>query len=128
MTLNNMMTERQAPHGLALNFKAPFSGQLEEEVIVKALAKIPEALEEARAVWSSIDEVRNSGLAPIYDDGPLDDAVRDGVWNPALQVPMPTVGGLPGSRGKKIPWQHQQGANEERTGASASFSTSTFSG
>ena len=43
---------------------------------------------------------------PVFEQGPLDEAIRDGVWVPELQVKMPTMGGLPGSRGKRIEWPH----------------------
>ena len=94
------------PHGLTPSFDAPFSGQLKKEIIVKALGKLPQAIKEATAMWESIQESRSSGVAPIFDDGPLDDAVRDGTWRPELQVAMPIAGGLPKSRGMKQIWQH----------------------
>ena len=95
MAAYNIISEREIPHGLALNYKAPFSGNLGEEMVKNALAKIPNTKEELREIWNEIDDVRSSGLAPIFDQGPLDDAVRQGVWHPDLQVAMPTAGGLP---------------------------------
>ena len=91
MAVYNIISEREIPHGLALSYKAPFSGQLDEGIVKKALAKIPDTLEEAREAWMSIHEVRSSGPAPIFDQGPRDDAVSDGAWQPHLQVTMPTV-------------------------------------
>ena len=98
--------ERSVPNGLTLNFDAPFSGQLEKRTIEKALAKLPEAIKEATEAWESIHEGRSTGLAPMFDDGPLDNAVREGTWRPELQIRMPTAGGLPGSKGMKQIWQH----------------------
>ena len=112
MAVYNIISEREIPHGLALNYTAPFSGHLEEEMVKNGLAKIPETIEEVKEIWNSINEVRSSGLAPIFDQGPLDDAVRNGVWRPDLQAAMPTAGGLPGSRGKRVAWQYQQVTNE----------------
>ena len=94
----NFITERSAPNGVALNFDAPFSGELERNIIEKALAKLPEAIKEATAAWESIHEGRSTGLAPMFDEGPLDNAVREGTWRPELQVKMHTAGGLPGTR------------------------------
>ena len=124
MTSYNLITEKSIPHGLALNFVAPLSGQLEEETIEKDLAKLPETIAEATEAWNSIHAVRCSGLAPIFDDGPLDDAVRDGVWRPELQIAMPTVGGLPGSRGKTIVWQNPETKNANNASLDEAASSS----
>ena len=100
------MTECFQAHGLAANFIAPFSGELDKETVDKSLSFLPEYLKEIRGAWGSIGTTRASGLAPIFDGGPLGDAVRNGVWQPELQIRMPTVGGLPGSRGQRIAWPH----------------------
>ena len=104
----NFIPERSAPNGVALNFDAPFSGELEKNIIEKALAKLPEAIREATAAWESIHEGRSTGLAPMFDEGPFDNAVREGTWRPELQVKMPTAGGLPGSKGMKQIWQYSK--------------------
>ena len=100
------MSERSFPHGVAANYAAPFSGQLDEGTVKKSLATLPNALQELRGAWNPISVSRTSGLLPVSEQGPLDDAIRDGVWVPELQVKMPTMGGLPGSRGKRIEWPH----------------------
>ena len=120
MAVHHIIMEREIPHGLALNYLAPYSGQLDDGIVSKALAKIPGAIEEAREIFGAINEVRSSGLAPIFDEGPLDDAVRDGAWQPHLQVTMPTAGGLPGSRGMKVAWRYRQGAEDYKVGISRS--------
>ena len=113
MTNHILISEQGLPHGLVGNFQAPYSGAVDEEVVRQALAKLPATKDELREVWSSIQTVRNSGLAPIYDDGPLDDAIRFGKWRPELQVVMPTAGGLPGSKGLKVPWRYSiSGSND----------------
>ena len=96
----------ESPKGLAPNFIAPFSGQLSTSAVTEALAKLPAALNELRARWLSINSVRTSGLMPTFEGGPLDDAVRDGAWNPDLQVDMPMAGGYPGSRGAIQMWPY----------------------
>ena len=100
------MTDKSMPHGLAVNYAAPFSGQLEEEAVNEAMARLPESIEELRWKWNSIEVTRVSGLVPTFEGGPLDDCVRDDVWQPSLQTPMPTVLGLPGSKGliQKCPY------------------------
>ena len=110
-----------------MNFSAPFSGQLEDEVIRKALAKLPETIAEATEAWKSIDAVRSTGLAPTFDEGPLDDAVRNGVWRPELQVRMPTAGGLPGSRGLKKVWQYPRNENSINSGSNESANSTGMS-
>ena len=106
MASYKIIPERSVPNGLTLNFDAPFSGQLEERTIEKAFAKLPEAIKEATESWESIHDGRSTGLAPMFDDGPLDNAVREGTWRPELQIRMPTAGGLPGSKGMQQIWQH----------------------
>ena len=106
MTSQNPITDREIPRGLTVGLRAPFSGELQEDTVKKALARLPESINELRDAWMSIDGVRSSGFAPMFDQGPLDDAVRDGVWRPELQVEMPTVGGLPGSRGRIKAWKY----------------------
>ena len=108
MTEQQLETDKSVPHGLAGNFQAPFSGALKEDIIRQALAKLPEAKDELREAWLAIDAARNSGLAPTFDDGPLDDAMRQGVWHPELQVKMPTASGLPGSKGQTVMWKHSK--------------------
>jgi len=100
------MTEKSLPHGLAANFAALFSGQLEEAVIDKAMANLPAAHEELSQKWNSINVTRASGLVPTFEGGPFDDCVRDMVWLPSLQNPMPTALGLPESRGLIQKWRH----------------------
>ena len=62
------------------------------------------------------------------DDGHLDDDVREGVWRPDLQVSMPTAGGLPGSRGKKISWQSQHGSADIIESVNVPSSSAAFGG
>ena len=100
------MAERSFPHGVAANYVAPFSGQLNAKTIEASLATLPSSVIEMTNKWNSINSSRTSGLLPLCEQGPLDDAVRNGVWEPELQVKMPTMGGLPGSRGKRIEWPH----------------------
>ena len=107
MTNHNLNSDKELPRGLAPNFIAPFSGKLSNETAKAALANLPKALEELRTKWQSIDSVRASGLSPTFEGGPLDDAVRQGVWHAELQIPMPTAGGLPGSKGIKQVWPHE---------------------
>jgi len=105
------MTEPIMNHGLAANFTAPHSGSLDREAIEKSLALLPEYKKELGAKWNSIGTTRPSGLAPIFEGGPLDDAVRDGAWQPDLQIHMPTAGGFPGSRGHRLVWPHGLSSN-----------------
>ena len=128
MTSYNLITKREIPTGLALNFVAPFSGQLEEETIKKALAKLPETIAGATEAWNSIQVVRSSRLAPVFDNGPLDDAVRDGVWRPELQVEMPTVGCMPVSKGLKKVWQHPRTETASNASLNEAASSSTEGG
>ena len=104
MTGHNLNSDKELPHGLAPNFIAPFSGQLSTEAVTASLATLPKAFDELRTKLRSIDSVRASGLLPTFEGGPLDDAVRNGVWHAELQIPMPTAGGLAGSRGVKQEW------------------------
>ena len=74
------MTDPFQNHGLAANFIAPYSGSLSRGAIDKSLALLLEYKKEIEAKWNSIGTTRSSGLAPIFEGAPLDDAVRDGVW------------------------------------------------
>ena len=47
---------------------------------------------------------RFSGLAPLHDDGPLDDCHRLGVWQPSLQQLLPCVTDETGSGGAVGMW------------------------
>ena len=106
-------SEKVFPHGLVGNLQAPFSGAVGADVVGQALAKLPETKKELREVWISIQTARLSGLAPTFDNGPLDDAIRNGEWRPELQSAMPTAGGLPGSKGVKVPWRYSSlGSNQ----------------
>ena len=102
------MTDSNFSHGLAPSFIAPFSGKVTKEMVADSLATLPAAKVELRMRWGSINETRPSGFCPVAEGGPLDDAVREGVWQPALQVDMPTAGGLPGSRGVTQEWPYQK--------------------
>ena len=62
----------------------------------------------------------------MAEGGLLDDAVREGVWQPSLQVDMPTAGGLPGSRGVVQPWPYQQLEARPAPGSSSWDSGSGF--
>ncbi len=70
----------------------------------QALAALQTAKHELQTRWNSINVTRPSGFCPVAEGGPLDDAVRDGTWRPELQVDMPMMGGLPGSRGIIQEW------------------------
>ena len=102
------MTELNFPHGLAPNFIAPFSGNVSSEMVAQSLATLPAAKTELQARWNSINVTRPSRFCPVAEGGPLDDAVRDGTWRPELQVDMPTMGGLPGSRGVTQGWPYEK--------------------
>ena len=104
MTSHNVT--KNFPHGLTNTFNAPLSGRFTQSAVETALGNLPDNLAELRKVWQSIDSVRNSGLVSVRDGGRLDDAVRSGVWGATLQQRMPTVGGLPGSRGILQNWPH----------------------
>ena len=103
-----MTDTKNYPHGLAPNFIAPFSGKVTKEMAADTLATLPAAKVELHRRWGSINVSRLSGFCIVAEGGPLDDAVREGVWQPSLQVDMPTAGGLPGSRGVKQPWPYHQ--------------------
>ena len=105
MTNHNVQT-KSFPHGAAQNFRAPVSGNLTEQQITATLATLPCAVVELRRVWNNIGQCRNSGLMPLFEGGPLDDAVREGEWDYALQQRMPTASGLPGSRGSLQSWPY----------------------
>ena len=84
---------------------------MDEKTVEASLATLPNSVLELTNKWNSINSSRTSGLLPLCEQGPLDDAVRNGVWEPELQVKMPTMGGLPGSRGKRIEWPHGNGVS-----------------
>ena len=109
MTSHNVT--KSFPHGLTNTYKAPLSGCFTQSAVETALGNLPDNLAELRKVWQSIGSVRNSGLVSVHDGGPLDDAVRNGVWDASLQQRMPTVGGLPGSRGILQNWPHHNSDN-----------------
>ena len=98
--------QRNVPHGISPHYRAPYSGQLSVGQIEASLATLPGSVAKLKEVWESIGESRVSGLSPIFQGGPLDDAVRAGEWVPELQQSMPTMGGYPGSRGAIQMWPY----------------------
>ena len=105
MTGHNSDT-KNLPHGAAQSLRAPFSGNLSDLQVEASLATLPGSVKELRRVWETIVTCRNSGLMPIFEGGPLDNAERNGEWDFTLQQRMPTASGLPGSRGTVQKWPY----------------------
>ena len=81
---------------------------------------LPEYLKEMRANWETIQCTTVSGLMSVTNGGPIDDCVRDGVWDPELQSahggPIPFLSCSKGSRGAVEVWPYAPRAAAKRWG------------
>ena len=63
--------------------------------------------------WEKVRSTTVSGLMQASEGGPVDDCVRDGVWDPNLQLahggPLPFLSCRKGSRGATEAWPYSKG-------------------
>ena len=71
---------------------------------------LPKYLKDLGASWEKNHCTTVSGLMAVPDGGPIDDCVRDGAWDPELQLahggPRPFLSCSRGSRGVVESWPY----------------------
>ena len=72
---------------------------------------LPKYLKDLGASWGTIHCTTVSGLMAVPDGGPIDDCVRDGAWDPELQLahggPLSFLSCSKGSRGVVESWPYE---------------------
>ena len=81
---------------------------------------LPTYLKELGAGWGKIHCTTVSGLMSVPNGGPIDDCVRDGAWDPELQLahcgPLPFLSCSKGSRGAVEVWPYEPKAAVKKWG------------
>ena len=99
------------PKGLTYAFNPPCaSTRFNKEVLNNVFKnELPKVLGELQQIWSTIPMGRFTGLAPIAQQGPIDNCSINGNWSPEHQRAhggaLPIMGGVPGSRGIPEIWK-----------------------
>ena len=73
---------------------------------------LPDYLKQMGEEWVKVRSTKVSGLMQASEGGPVDDCVRDGVWDPNLQLahggPLPFLTCRKGSRGAPEAWPYSK--------------------
>jgi len=81
---------------------------------------LPTYLKDLGASWGTNHCTTVSGLMSVPDGEPIDDCVRDGAWDPELQLahggPLPFLSCSKGSRGAVEIWPYEPKAKAKRWG------------
>ena len=119
MTILLLNLSNGIPNGLTYSFNPQcainsFNRDILNDTFTKELRK---CLGELQQIWETIPMGKFTGLAPVAQNGPIDNCTVNGIWSPDLQRAhggtLPIMRGVPGSRGKPETWTQPQTEWEE---------------